>query len=494
MGRLVGRILLGMGILSGISAIVISAGSPEKVWPISILAGFSLILLSLYAWRNIELLKSYSRKRAVHLRLNSMLTALFVLFILVVLNLIIRQFYFRVDMTSSKRYSLSSLSVTALEKVDTPIRLIYFGTVNTRDYERVKYLLEAYRYENRNILYEIHDLDSVPLLAKEYGVREYGTFVLEKKGKVYRERGSDEQTVTNLIIRAMRKRRLKVRFLQGHEEKTLSDTDRSGYGKVVELLRKSGFEALPLDLTETGGVPPDTDLLVIASPMRGLKEDEYRMLRFYRMGGGKFVILVDSPDQLAPFLSEIFIRISRYPVYDSQHVAGIGPSAPLVRKYIDNPITGDFQMSTFFPGVHEIHFFGPRDKFNFNGIVKTTEKSWFEKNGDGIMQKEEEEGYQRLAAVLIPKKELYRVAIFGDSDFISNAYISIGGNGELFLRTLNWLVGEGSLTSIASNPGDVIPLFVTERQVGTVRVVGPVGIPVLIFLSGMIVWFRRRRL
>ncbi len=493
MGKTLGKVLLGLGILAGISGLLLSVISPERIWMISLLAGTSLVLLAGYVWNNLRL-GSYSRRRAVHIRLNSMLTVLLVLFILVVLNLIVRQFYFRADMTSSKRYSLSQLTITALEKVDTPVRLIYFGTEGGRDYEKVKYLLEAYRYENRNILYEMHDLDSVPLLARKYGIREYGTFLLLKGEKAFTDRGNDEQTVTNLIIRAMRKRKVKVRILQGHGERTLSPTERSGYGKLVELLEKSGFDATSLDLTETGGVPPDTDILLIASPGKELKEDEYRMLSFYRMGGGKFVLLVDSPEQLGPFLADLYIKISPYPVYDSQYVAGIGPSAPLVRSYIDSPVTRDFHLSTFFPGVHEVQFFGSVEKFDFLELVKTTRGSWFERNGDGVMQKDEEEGFQRLAAVLIPREELYRVVVFGDSDFISNAYITVGGNGELFLRTLNWLAGEGSLTSIASNPGDVIPLFVTEGQVRTVRLIGPVGIPLLIFVSGMIVWFRRRRL
>ncbi len=487
------RLIIGVGLLTGIIAIFVSILYPERVWVVALFSFFSLSFLIWYFKKNIYLLKVYSRRRSVHLKLNLAITIALLFFIIVILNLIVRQFYFRMDTTSTRRYSLSPQSITILKKVDRPISLIYFGSRNTRGFSLKRHLLDAYRYENRNIIYELHDLDSVPLLASRYGVREYDTVVVKDKERFFKEKGGTEQTITNLILQAIRKKKPNIKFLQGHDEKTLSETDRSGYGRLSKLLLQSGYDVEEINLTETGKVPSDTDLLVIASPEREPRDNEYQMLFDFMDSGGKFLLLLDSPQQLRPFLSYIYLRVSEYPVYDTQHVAGIGPSAPLVKKYYDNPVTRDFGLATFFPGVYEVQFIGSLERYDFRNVVRASEHAWYEKNGDGIKQKEEEEGLQRLGAILIPKEELYRVAIFGDSDFISNAYIGVGGNGELLMRTINWLLSEGSLASIASNPGEVIPIFMTQRQAETVRLISAT-IPILIFLAGIIVWFKRRRL
>ena len=43
--------------------------------------------------------------------------------------------------------------------------------------------------------------------------------------------------------------------------------------------------------------------------------------------------------------------------------------------------------------------------------------------------------------------------VYGDSDFIDNYHINLGGNKDLFLNTVSWLVGEENLISIG--PKDI---------------------------------------
>jgi|Deesub1362A_J573_1020465.scaffolds.fasta_scaffold02688_7 hypothetical protein len=487
------RVLGIAGIIAGFGAIFVSALWPERPLIVVVLSGISVVLLVWFFLSYFEVFKAYSRKRSTHLRLNSILMVCVVLFIIVVLNLIVGQYYFRFDLTSMRRFSLSPVSLTVLEKIDAPVKVLFFGSEGSRRFENMGYLLEAYRYHNKNILYELHDLDRVPLLAKRYEIREYDTVVVEGRNGFFKDRGADEQTVTNLLIRAMRRRNPVVRFLQGHEEHPLNE-ERGGYSRIVQILERSGFRVEALYLTESGTVPHDTDVLVIASPSKGLSDDEVESIKRYVGGGGRLILLLDRPDQVAPLLEWFYLRLSEYPVYDEQSIAGIGPSAPLVREYPGSRLTSGFHQSTFFPGVHEVLFYGPVNRYTFRGFVQTTEHSWYEKNGDGKRQNDEEAGYQRLAAYLVPGGEMWRVVVFGDSDFISNAYIEVGGNGELFLRTLNWITGEGLLTSIAKKSGEVIPLFITGKQLRVIRLLGPIAIPTVIGLAGFVVWFWRRRL
>ena len=56
-----------------------------------------------------------------------------------------------------------------------------------------------------------------------------------------------------------------------------------------------------------------------------------------------------------------------------------------------------------------------------------------------------------------------RIAVFGDSDFISNAYLRRQGNRDFFLRTVAWLLGEQEATIVAVDARENRRLELTER-------------------------------
>ncbi len=41
-----------------------------------------------------------------------------------------------------------------------------------------------------------------------------------------------------------------------------------------------------------------------------------------------------------------------------------------------------------------------------------------------------------------------RIVVFGDSDFVTNGYLGIPGNRDLFLNSVNWLAQQENLISI----------------------------------------------
>jgi hypothetical protein len=245
-----------------------------------------------------------------------------------------------------------------------------------------------------------------------------------------------------------------------------------------------------------GGVPQDTDLLVIASPQTELSGDEYSMIEEYRSKIGKLLVLIDSPQQLKAYLISLGLKISEYPVYDPVNVAGTDPSTPLVNRYPGNQVMGDFSLTTVFPGVYEVK---NNPKVNMEGLryellVRSSKDAWFEINGDGIMQKEEERGDMVFAVLIAHVKELMKVIVFGDSDFASNAYINVGGNTDLYLNVSNWLLGEGGLAQESAPKSEFIPMFVTVEQARLLKIIITIGIPLFIIIAGTVVWYRRRAL
>ena len=84
--------------------------------------------------------------------------------------------------------------------------------------------------------------------------------------------------------------------------------------------------------------------------------------------------------------------------------------------------------------------------------------------------------------------------VFGDSDFTSNAFLDVAGNGNLFLNCVSWMTGEGELVSIAPRKDDFVPLYLTPEQARALFSLCVIGVPLSVLIAGLFVWVRRRSL
>ena len=85
-----------------------------------------------------------------------------------------------------------------------------------------------------------------------------------------------------------------------------------------------------------------------------------------------------------------------------------------------------------------------------------------------------------------------RVAIIGDSDFATNSFFHIMGNGKLFLNTVNYLASQENLIGIEPRTYDLPRVNLTNRQMKGTFFLSLVLIPALMALVGIAVWWRQR--
>jgi ABC-type uncharacterized transport system involved in gliding motility auxiliary subunit len=83
--------------------------------------------------------------------------------------------------------------------------------------------------------------------------------------------------------------------------------------------------------------------------------------------------------------------------------------------------------------------------------------------------------------------------VFGSADFIINPIVGFNGNQDLFLNSINWLASQEAFISIRPKPPNNTPINLSETQMRAVFWSALVGLPLLIVLSGVGVWWRRRR-
>ncbi|MEE9390727.1 MAG: hypothetical protein V3U91_05735, partial [Candidatus Aminicenantaceae bacterium] len=91
-------------------------------------------------------------------------------------------------------------------------------------------------------------------------------------------------------------------------------------------------------------------------------------------------------------------------------------------------------------------------------------------------------------------KQPGRLAVFGDSDFASNRYYNFAGNGNFFLNTVNWLTEEADLISIQPKTSSPRTINLTPSQGRMIFFVSIIILPLLVLITGIFVWVRRRSL
>jgi ABC-type uncharacterized transport system involved in gliding motility auxiliary subunit len=80
----------------------------------------------------------------------------------------------------------------------------------------------------------------------------------------------------------------------------------------------------------------------------------------------------------------------------------------------------------------------------------------------------------------------------GDSDFASNAALSIQGNRDLALNMANWLAQQENLIAIRPRDPQDRRIQLTEDQSQRVFWLALLVIPGLLIANGVRVWWKRR--
>jgi ABC-type uncharacterized transport system involved in gliding motility auxiliary subunit len=85
-----------------------------------------------------------------------------------------------------------------------------------------------------------------------------------------------------------------------------------------------------------------------------------------------------------------------------------------------------------------------------------------------------------------------RLAVIGDSDFATNRNFRNGGNSQLFLTVVNWLVAGEEIISVDRKVLVTRRLLLNPEQARFLNVSSIGLLPLLFLLGGVYAWWRRR--
>ena len=91
-----------------------------------------------------------------------------------------------------------------------------------------------------------------------------------------------------------------------------------------------------------------------------------------------------------------------------------------------------------------------------------------------------------------------RVVVVGNASFLSNYFITSGGNLDLGINMINWLAGDDQLITIQPKPLKDVNVNIPGDDKGrliawTIFHLFQYFIPIGLFILGFLVWYKRRK-
>lgn len=469
--------------------------------------------------------------------------------VLVALGYLSVRFPVRIDMTTAGLFSLSQPTVEMLHRLDRPVHITFFHDPMMRETVELYRLIAA---QSSKITVEFYDPMLNPAQARMRGVEFAGTSIIESEGRRLLVYGPTETEIANAILRISQSAQQGVCFLDGHAEPdpfSLESHDHMegtaghshGLGSKLVLHERHGMgkarhglEALNYVVEKVALMKGDASLsrctvLVVAGPRVELLPTEVSAIRAYLRGGGNALFMLDPfiRTGLEPLVREFGVVLDDDIVIDESSHFWTDVSSPAVTDYNRSEITRDLPL-TFFPGVRSLsptpqivpgtavrplinsskesyggtnperaEFKPGRDQPGpLTLMVLVNRRPEFVAPAEAVLR--ELQGKPPAENAKGPKKSdetpmrPSRVAVVGDSDFATNSFYHIMGNGKLFLNTINFLAAQENLIGIEPRTYDLPRVNLTNRQMKGTFFLSIVLIPALLALVGIAVWWRQR--
>jgi ABC-type uncharacterized transport system involved in gliding motility auxiliary subunit len=359
-----------------------------------------------------------------------------------------------------------------------------------------------------------------------------------------------ETDIANGILRVSQSATQRVCFLDGHGEPdpfSMESHDhmegaaghshglgekyvlheRHGMAKARNALETMNYKVDKVSLMQGGDALAGCAVLAVAGPKVELLPPEVAAVRAYLAAGGNGLFLLDPfvRSGLEPVIREYGIDLMDDIVIDEASHFWTDVSAPAVSDYNRHQVTRDLPL-TFFPGARSLSPTRERPPgTSVLPLVNSSKRSWGQTNRTRVELTEGSERGPLTLMVLALRRPVTpdsgdtirlgpdagrenapdrprdgapgvagrsRIAVVGDSDFATNSFFHIMGNGALFLNTVNYLAAQENLIGIQPRTHDLPRVNLSNRQMKATFFLSVLLLPSLLALVGTAVWWKQR--
>jgi ABC-type uncharacterized transport system involved in gliding motility auxiliary subunit len=457
---------------------------------------------------NTQLLKARQTKYAAY----ATIYILVVIAAVAIVNVLANRYNKSYDATANKRYSLSEQTAKIVKGLKPDATITYFD--QSAQFGHAKDLLGQYADLSNKVHVDYVDPDKKPQEARQAGIKNYGTAVVQVGDKKEEAKSMTEEGITGAFIRVLKNKTRTVCFVAGSGEHQIDDSDRNGYSNFKELVGKDNYESKTIDLLQKAEVPSDCTALVVGGPTRDYQQPEVDAIKNSVEDGGRVLFMLDPPlkigrseiadnDALTNLLQSWGVTMNKDLILDLNPIgqlAGLGPQVALVTTYDSQPIVNGMKgTATGFPLSRSIEI--------KNG-EKTTVQKLFDSSSTSLATTnlsspaiDPNDPKNKKGPLTIAAAGTYntgkqdsqgRFVVIGSSSWAANSFMKFNGNSDLALNTIDWLASDEDLISIRPKAEEDRRIIMTRAQLNWVRMTSQFLLPLVVVFAGVSVWWRRR--
>ncbi|MCR4908872.1 MAG: Gldg family protein [Lachnospiraceae bacterium] len=436
-----------------------------------------------------------------------------------------------IDVTGSRRFTVSEEAKEALENLSQPVTIYCIGTkdmLDAYDERELSNTLERFDALSKELTVIYKDPSKEPSFTEKYtdsspGV---GSLIVESGDRfrilnsydIY-ESSVDYQTYSQIrtgydgegqIIGAIgfvsTGELPKIYCLSGHSEAELAS-----YTALEKAITKNNMESADLNLMNVEAVPEDADALLILGPMTDYSGDDIEKLEKYLDGGGNAVIALNYTEEGTPALDALLEE------YGVSHVNGIVMEGDeqymyqtpmyLLPEVHECVLTEKLISARLLALIPESSAFRQKENtdeaLSVTAALTTSDSSYAKMNvtgaSTGNKEAGDEDGPFDIADYIKREKDgkITKLALFAAD--------------TLFSDMVNETVGGANVSMVSAALGDMIETEAVSADIPVKSLIGghiavPYGgallwgllfiliIPAALLIMGIVIWLKRRRL
>lgn len=498
-------------LLSGLFAVavvvtrIILNGWVDGMWaPL----GISIALFLFALFRDWRLMFEFFTLKTTKHGMNMGAMILTVIVLLVAVNFLAVTKDKKWDWTSEGLNSLSEQSVQAVSglKTETDLVLLYRKGENDEQIRRQAQDVAAlYTAASNKLQLKMYNALERPDLAKAYEYRSgpYALYLVQKTEGGERHMKVEQPTeeeITRTLLRFAREKKKLVYFITGHGEHDITLRGPESVSQFKSDLELS-YDVKSLELFKDPKIPADADVVVIAGPRQAYLPAEIEALRAYAKSGGHLLIAID-PDSahgLAGLVKTFGIEFQNNYVLDPRAmIPGAGNIAALGNEFSSTaeatrPLNNGFTLFLLASALKKAPD-APK-LIKLDELVKTDDTP-VATNELSNTPKVRIKGPHTLAIQATGKLEEtdkdFEVIVIGDGDFLRDNLYRNNLNRDFAMNAIASLAKDTDLVSIRPKTPKGTQLNMTRTQIMVVLFFFLLPVPIVMFFTSGLLWWRRK--
>ncbi|MBS0497730.1 MAG: GldG family protein [Gammaproteobacteria bacterium] len=447
-----------------------------------------------------------NKKMQRHYRMHNGFFVILLLLLVFLLGYLAQQTRQQWDVSQNGRNSLSEASIEILQKLQGTVQVIAYASEQDAQLGDIRQIITdfiaLYQRVKPDLSLTFIDPVEQPVLAQEADVQVNGELIIRFNQRIERLTAINEQAFSNALMRLARGEDKLVVELSGHGERKLDGSANYDLGEFGRHLRTNGFSSRQLNLAIEADIPAvHASTLLIASPQTDLLPGEVEKLLNYIDRGGNLLWLVDQESLrgLQPLAEKLRLTLTPGVVADPQAVQLKAPiTFALGAIYGPHVITSDFNYITVFPFARQLTI-DENEEWHSVALVEAAQQGWVETgdlNGEITFDQDADVAGPVSIAVALSRNiedREQRVVVVGSGHFLANTYLGNGSNLDFGINLINWLSGDEELIVIQPRATLDSSLVLSEFELTLIALGFLIVLPLLFLISGIVIWWRRRR-